>query len=172
LDYVNSFPHIHSIHILPRLDTPLVHGMTIELQDVKGSKGFEQYMGWVNGHVNFKKKRPDHEAYILDLKFMHSSWEAYWAHFVPWLRKGASTQARPSSGWHVARMALGMCDKVRLYGFSMSSKKFHYFDSMVQEQISPASRSPDYGLTHRFAWEHEVFANWSRDMPARVELWQ
>ena len=54
--------------------------------------------------------------------------------------------------------------------FSMSSKNFHYFDSLVQETVSEAQRDPNYGYTHRFAWEHEVFANWSKTMPERVQL--
>mmetsp|Transcript_23091 Transcript_23091/g.52385 ORF Transcript_23091/g.52385 Transcript_23091/m.52385 type:complete len:121 (-) Transcript_23091:835-1197(-) len=58
------------------------------------------------------------------------------------------------------------------YGFSMSSSKFHYFDSMVQESVVEAQRDPNYGITHRFAWEHEVFANWSKAMPDRIELHQ
>merc|ERR1740139_1429221 len=33
LDFVNSFPHLRNLNILPRLDTHLVHGMTIELWD-------------------------------------------------------------------------------------------------------------------------------------------
>ena len=30
LDFVNSFPHLRNRNILPRLDTQLVHGMTID----------------------------------------------------------------------------------------------------------------------------------------------
>jgi len=169
MDYVNSFPHLHNIRVLPRQDTMLVHGMTIELQDA--SSGFEKYMGWINGYVGVRKKYPTVEAYILDLAWMTSSWEAYWAHLAPWLGP-AALRARPSSGWHVARLALESCDKVRMYGFSMHSTKFHYFDSGVQETINPRDRDPAAGITHRFAWEHEVYANWTREMPDRFELWQ
>ena len=62
--------------------------------------------------------------------------------------------------------------QVKLYGFSMASTKFHYFDSMVQEAVTEAQRDPTYGYTHRFAWEHEVFRNWSLAMPDRFELHQ
>ena len=55
-------------------------------------------------------------------------------------------------------------------GFSMASDRFHYFDSLVQERVSPAERDPKHGYTHRFAWEHEVFANWSKIWPDRVKL--
>ena len=70
----------------------------------------------------------------------------------------------------MARLALARCDKVRMYGFSMSADKFHYFDSMVQETVKPEERDPRHGYTHRFAWEHEVFLNLSRTMPDRLEL--
>ena len=72
----------------------------------------------------------------------------------------------------MARLALDSCDAVHLYGFSMASSKFHYFDSLVQEDVRPEQRSPSYGVTHKFAWEHELFANWSKEMPGRVHLWQ
>jgi hypothetical protein len=59
-----------------------------------------------------------------------------------------------------------------MYGFSLSSDRFHYFDSYVQEVVTPQMRHPRHGTTHKFAFEHEVFANWSRLMPDRFELWQ
>ena len=101
------------------------------------------------------------------------SWEAYWAYLAPWVAPNthAGQLARPSSGWHVTRMALARCEKVSLYGFSMSSDKFHYFDSFVQEVVKPEQRDPNHGLTHRFAWEHEVFANWTTTLtPGRLRL--
>ena len=53
----------------------------------------------------------------------------------------------------------------------MSSDKFHYFDSFVQEVVKPEQRDPNHGLTHRFAWEHEVFANWTTTLtPGRLRL--
>ena len=73
--------------------------------------------------------------------------------------------ARPSSGWHMARLALARCDKVELYGFSLKSDRFHYFDSLVQETVRPVERDPNYGITHRFAWEHEVL---TRCTPAHL----
>ena len=82
----------------------------------------------------------------------------------------AGRMARPSSGWHMTRFALDRCETVHLYGFSMSSNKFHYFDSLVQETVTNAQRDPRHGYTHRFAWEHEVMANWSRLMPERLKL--
>ena len=72
----------------------------------------------------------------------------------------------------MTRLALGRCDKVRLYGFSLAADKFHYFDSFVQETVTPAQRDVNYGLSHRFAWEHEVFQNWSKWWPDRFELHQ
>tara|TARA_B100000795_G_scaffold136787_1_gene102156 strand:+ start:404 stop:517 length:114 start_codon:yes stop_codon:yes gene_type:complete len=36
----------------------------------------------------------------------------------------------------------------------------------------PQQRDPTYGYTHKFAREHEVFANWSRDLPERFVLRQ
>jgi hypothetical protein len=177
LDYVNSFPHLRNLNILPRKDTPLLHGMTIEPFEGEGrhrstDTGFDKYMGWVSGHASFKQQHPAHEAYVLDLQWLMSSWEAYWAYLSVWLspRSAAGAMARPSSGWHMARLALARCERVRLYGFSMASSKFHYFDSLVQEMVTENQRSPQYGTTHRFAWEHEVFLNWTRTMGERVEL--
>ena len=46
------------------------------------------------------------------------------------------------------------------------------FDSMVQETVTDVQRDPHYGYTHRFAWEQEVFRNWSMSMPDRVQLHQ
>jgi hypothetical protein len=46
------------------------------------------------------------------------------------------------------------------------------FDSLVQETVTEAQRDPRYGYTHRFAWEHEVFKNWSLAMPERIALHQ
>ena len=48
LDFVNSFPHLRNPHILPRLDTTLLHGMTVELFDPRAKDGFKQYLGWVS----------------------------------------------------------------------------------------------------------------------------
>ena len=59
-----------------------------------------------------------------------------------------------------------------MFGFSMEADDFHYFDSLVQEKVQPQQRNPEYGYTHKFAREHEVFANWSRTMPERVVLYQ
>ena len=39
-------------------------------------------------------------------------------------------------------------------------------------QVVPQQRDPTYGYTHKFAREHEVFANWSRDLPERFVLRQ
>ena len=47
LDWVNSFPHLRNINILPRLDTPILHGMTVEIFDVRQQKGFDQFMAWL-----------------------------------------------------------------------------------------------------------------------------
>jgi len=53
----------------------------------------------------------------------------------------------------------------------MAADKFHYFDSLVQEEVKPYQRDPRAGTTHRFAWEHEVFINWTKTMaPGRLEL--
>ena len=168
LDYVNSFPHLRSLAILPRQNTPLLHGMTVELLE-DPPHFFTKYKGWVSGHASFKKKFPLHEAFVLDLAWMQRSWEAYWAYLAPW-HSPLHTKARPSSGWHMARLALEFCDVVELYGFSMESEKFHYFDSLVQEAVRPADRDPRAGVTHKFAWEHEVFYNWSQQWPDRVKL--
>ena len=110
----------------------------------------------------------------MDLGWLTSSWEAYWAYLAPWASPAttAGRMARPSSGWHMARLALARCDTVELYGFSLKADKFHYFDSSVQETVAPHERDPHYGITHRFAWEHEVFQNWSRHMPERFVLHQ
>jgi len=59
-----------------------------------------------------------------------------------------------------------------MYGFSMASDKFHYFDSSVQGHVSPPMREASFGLTHKFAFEHAVFLNWTRSMPRRFELYQ
>lgn len=72
----------------------------------------------------------------------------------------------------MVRLALQSCKVVQLYGFSMASDKFHYFDSLVQEEVKPVQRDARYGVTHRFAWEHEVFRNWTKLMPDRLQLYQ
>ena len=179
LDWVNSFPHLRDVRILPRVGTPLLHGMTVDLfntgmvgpYDPK-TAGFGRFMAWLSGHVAFKEQHPDYEANVIDIGWYANSWLAYWAYLAPWVSPSSPMgfHARPSSGWHVARLALDRCAKVRMYGFSMSSDKFHYFDSLVQEPVSPMQRDPQYGTTHRFAWEHEVFINWTKTMPERFEL--
>ena len=175
LDWVNSFPHLRDTRILPRIDNALLHGMTVEVFDPRPGQqdGFSKYMAWLSGHVDFSNKNPMHETYVVDLEWLASSWEAYWAYLAPWLPPNTmqGQSARPSSGWHVTRMALSRCAKVRLYGFSMAASKFHYFDSLVQETVRPAERDPRAGTTHKFAWEHEVFMNWTKTLPAgRLEL--
>ena len=100
----------------------------------------------------------------------------------------------------MARLALASCDKLNMcaaaptasapsrrpcaravpliagapsrcrYGFSLEADDFHYFDSMVQEKVRPAERDPNYGVTHKFAREHEVYRRWAREMPDRVEI--
>ena len=105
----------------------------------------------------------------MDLAWMDRSWQAYWAYLAPF--EPTHSAGRPSSGWHVARLALARCNSVRMYGFSMESDSFHYFDSLVQEQVKPEQRDPSYGMTHRFAWEHEVFINWTWSFPpGRLQL--
>jgi hypothetical protein len=176
LDFVNSFPHLRNLNILPRLDTQLVHGMTIELWEATVPRdgaqwaGFEKYMGWVDGHVKFTESNPSHTADVVDLAWMDRSWQAYWAYLAPF--EPTYSVGRPSSGWHVSRLALETCGKVTMYGFSMEADDFHYFDSAVQEKVTPQQRDPTFGYTHKFAREHEVFANWSRDLPERFELRQ
>lgn len=54
----------------------------------------------------------------------------------------------------------------------MESDDFHYFDSLVQEKVTPRQRNPEYGVTHKFAREHTIFANWSYTMPERFALHQ
>ena len=70
---------------------------------------------------------PHYEAYVFDLEWLQRSWEAYWAYLAPWASPlgPSGRMARPSSGWHMARLALERCDTVNMYGFSMSSDKFH-----------------------------------------------
>ena len=50
---------------------------------------------------------------MLDLEWLQSSWEAYWAYLAPWISplSAQGVYARPSSGWHVTRMALARCAK-------------------------------------------------------------
>ena len=116
--------------------------------------------------------RLHHRSTTLRRKLPHprSSRQAYWAYLAPF--EPPTSAGRPSSGWHVARLALQSCDTVRMYGFSMEADDFHYFDSLVQEKVTPPQRDPRFGHTHKFAREHEVFANWSRHMPERFELHQ
>ena len=61
---------------------------------------------------------------------------------------------------------------MRLYGFSLEDSDFHYFDSSVQATVTPPMRDLRYGYTHKFAFEHAVFANLSATMPGRLELLQ
>lgn len=70
---------------------------------------------------------PQYEANVFDLEWLYSSWEAYWAYLAPWASplEPQGRMARPSSGWHMARLALGRCDKVNMFGFSLASSKFH-----------------------------------------------
>lgn len=68
LDMVNSFPHLRNINILPRKDSHLLHGMTIEPFDP--AEGFTKYMGWVSGHASFKEQRPDHEVSAFDVEWL------------------------------------------------------------------------------------------------------
>ena len=60
LDYVNSFPHLRNPGILPRQETHLLHGMTIELFEptAEEDRGSAKYMGWVDGHVKISHSRP------------------------------------------------------------------------------------------------------------------
>ena len=55
--------------------------MTIELWDAmprRGEpwKGFEKYMGWVDGHVKFAETHPSHTVDVVDLAWMDRSWQA------------------------------------------------------------------------------------------------
>merc|ERR1711965_291171 len=90
LDWVNSFPHLRNLAILPRLDTTIVHGATVDLfeavpppgqskADMKDT-GFDKYMTWVSGHADFKAQHPKHPAQVVDLEWLLSSWEAYWGY--------------------------------------------------------------------------------------------
>ena len=54
----------------------------------------------------------------------------------------------------------------------MEADDFHYFDSLVQEKVLPQQRSPEYGFSHKFAREHQIYANWSRILPERFALYQ
>lgn len=174
LDWVNSFPHLRNPRILPRLDSHLLHGMTIELwEGDKNAKdpGFAKYMGWVDGHVKFKTQvSPRHTVDVLDLAWLDNSWAAFWAYLAPFERP--ESKGRPSSGWHMTRLALQSCEKVSMYGFSMEADDFHYFDSLVQEKVLPQQRNPEYGFSHKFAREHQIFTNWSRSLPERFALYQ
>ena len=201
LDWVNSFPHLRNPRILPRLDSHLLHGMTIELwEGDKNAKdpGFAKYMGWVDGHVKFKTQvSPRHTVDVLDLAWLDNSWAAFWAYLAPFERP--ESKGRPSSGWHMTRLALQSCEKVRrpvlpspchlatpgvrtrgggatwqvsMYGFSMEADDFHYFDSLVQEKVLPQQRNPEYGFSHKFAREHQIYTNWSRSLPERFALYQ
>ena len=126
LDMTNSYPHLRNINILPRPGSPLLHGMTVEIFD-HGGTGYDKYMGWVDGHATYKEQWPHYEAHIFDVAWMQDSWEAYWAYLASWASPldPPGRMARPSSGWHMARLALSRCDKVNMYGFSMASDKFH-----------------------------------------------
>ena len=115
--------------------------MTIELWEATVPRdgtpwaGFEKYMGWVDGHVKFTEDNPSHTVDVVDLAWMDRSWQAYWAYLAPF--EPTYSSGRPSSGWHVSRLALETCGKVTMYGFSMEADDFHYFDSAVQEKVPP-----------------------------------
>lgn len=173
---MNSFPHVRGLSILPRTHTKLIHGMVAEPWAVRDApqqrySGFDEYLVWADGHAEVVARNPGLDAYFLDLEWLRSSWEAYYAHLVR-LESPRASRARPSSGWHVTRLALGVCRKVRLYGFSLEDGDFHYFDSSVQATVTPPMRDLRYGYTHKFAFEHAVFANLSAAMPDRLELLQ
>ena len=57
LDYVNSFPHLRQLQILPRIGSPLLHGMTVEV-GTHAADIFDKYMGWVDGHASYKQQHP------------------------------------------------------------------------------------------------------------------
>ena len=57
----------------------------------------------------------------------------------------------------MARLALASCAKVNMYGFSLEADDFHYFDSLVQEKVTPPQRDPRFGHTHKFARELSHF---------------
>jgi len=175
-DFVNSFPHVRGLSILPRTHTKLIHGMVAEPWAVRDApqqrySGFDEYLVWADGHAEVVARNPGLDAHLLDLEWLRSSWEAYYAYLVP-LESPRASRARPSSGWHVTRLALGVCRKVRLYGFSLEDSDFHYFDSSVQATVTPPMRDLRHGYTHKFAFEHAVFANLSATMPDRLELLQ
>jgi hypothetical protein len=80
LDYLNSFPHVRGLEILPRVDTQIVHGMAVELWGgvagrAGGRVGFDEYMAWVDGHVQVAELHPQLDAHVVDLKWMQGSWE-------------------------------------------------------------------------------------------------
>ena len=154
LDYVNSFPHLRQLTILPRLDTTLVHGMTVELfqadDDRQGEGGFDKYMGWVSGHVSFKAQHPDREAYVLSLPWLMRSWQAYWAYLAAWLSplSGPGRAARPSSGWHMTRLALERCDVVNLCEYRTPTLKTSgHFSLALHLLLRQALANPCSGAT-------------------------
>lgn len=83
LDYLNSFPHVRGLEILPRVETMIVHGMAVELWRPAaaglgrpaGRVGFDEYMAWVDGHVQVTQRYPQLDAHVVDLAWMQESWE-------------------------------------------------------------------------------------------------
>jgi hypothetical protein len=186
-DWLNSGPHTTSPHaerVLPRIPLPvdlglesttLLHGTTTAPIE-NGS--YERYLEWVAGHLRyafFHGTKAAARTRLVSLPFLHESWEAFWAYVAPFV-PGNHRHVRPSSGWHTARLALRLCDRVTLYGFSLDSKsgnpKFHYYESLVQSTIHEGMKDVRAGGTHRFKLEHLVFANWTQQPPLqnRVRL--
>lgn len=186
-DWLNSGPHTTSVYaeaILPRVPLPvdapgasttLLHGTTTAPVE-RGS--YSRVLEWVEGHVRYARYHPAKAAArtrLVSLEFLHASWDAFGAYAAPFL-PGSARGVRPSSGWHTARLALALCERVTLYGFSLDSAvgntKFHYFDSLVQATISEAMKDPLAPGTHKFRLEHLIYANWTRHGPlsGRVRL--
>lgn len=185
-DWLNSGPHTTSVHaekILPRvpappgsaqLSTTLLHGTTTAPVE-QGS--YKRYLEWVRGHLNYASFHPHKAAVrtrLVSLDFLHASWDSFAAYAAPFIPGNVMRSVRPSSGWHTTRLALQLCERVSLYGFSLESRvgsrKFHYYDSLVQATISDAMKDPLSPGTHRFKLEHLIYANWTQAGPLKERI--
>lgn len=89
----------------------------------------------------------------MSLDFAEESWAAFYAHAGEYVA-GTDATVRPSSGWHVVRLALTLCRAVTLYGFRLDAValrgKLHYYDSLVQSEVTEQMLDPEYRSTHRY----------------------
>ena len=165
LDYVNSFPHLHNIRILPRQNTVVVHGTTVELfKRTRIRRATRPTSTWDGPKGTSRSTALPRQGYLLSLDWLMSSWQAYWAYLAPWAGNpvsGAGRLAHPSSGWH------GRGSR------SIGARRWTCTASRWRQQVRRLARAgdrradaarPNYGVTPLRVGAR-VFYNWTKTMP-------